>query len=146
MPTASRLVAALILAALGWFCADLVKAYVTEGLPVGKLSPVAAVVGLGTGWLFTGRKLERKQGTAVAIGLTSSVILTVVTAAVFGGNAMLERALRKSYDGPMEAILGFFAETVNNLVLAAQADVIIALVVGGVLAGWLTGAVSRRFS
>ena len=145
MPTMSKLIAALLMAALGWFTADLVKPYLSEGTPTGMFSPVAAVVGVLVGWRFTGKKLQARRGTAVAIGLTSSLLLALITAAVFGGKEMVDKSIRKNYSGPFDAVQGFFQNTINNLLTALQADVLIALVVGGVIVGWLTGMAAKRF-
>lgn len=145
MPTMSKLIAAVLMAALGWFTADLVKPYLSEGTPTGMFSPVAAAVGVLVGWRFTGKKLQAGKGTAVAIGLTSSLLLVLITAAAFGGKEMVDRSLRKNYKGPFDAVQGFFDNTIENLLITLQADVLIALVVGGVIVGWLTAMGARKF-
>ncbi len=145
MPTAGRLVAAILLAALGWFTADLVKPYLPEGQPVGLFSPIAAAVGLGVGWLFTGKKLHGGEGSALGIGLSSAVLLAFWVAFIFSGYEMLRRALRKSYDGPTEAASDVFAILVEQGRIAAQVDVVGALVVGGLVVGAITRWVAARY-
>lgn len=145
MPTTARLVAALLLAALGWFTADLVKPYLPEAQPVGLFSPISALVGLGVGWIFTGKKLHGGEGSAVGIGLSSALLLVFWVAFIFSGYEMLQKALRKSYDGPTEAAVDTFAIILDQLKTAAQPDVIAAIVVGGVVAGALTRWTAARF-
>lgn len=145
MPTMGRLVAALFLAALGWFTADLVKPYLPEAQPVGLFSPISAAVGLLVGWLFAGRKLHGGVGSVFGIGLSSAALLALWVAFIFAGYEMLRRALRKSYDGPTEAAVDTFGIMVDQLKVAAHPDVIGALLVGGLVAAWLTKWTAARF-
>jgi len=145
MPTAGKLVAALLLAALGWFTADLVKPYLPEAQPVGLFSPISAVVGLGVGWFFTGKKLNRGEGSAFGIGLSSAALLAFWVAFIFSGHEMLKRALRKSYDGPTEAAVDVFAIIGDQAKTAAKPEVIGALVVGGLVVGAITRWVAARY-
>ena len=145
MPTAAKLVAALLLAALGWFAADLVKPYLVEGRPVGLFSPVAAGLGLAVGWAFTGRRLERRTGGAVGIGLASAALLVFWVTVAFSGYEMIMRSTQRRYHGPVDALQGMVELGLDDLRRAAQPDVIIALVVGGLVVGAVTHWVSRRF-
>jgi len=145
MPTMARLVAALLLAALGWFTADLVKPYLPEARPVGLFSPISAAIGFGVGWIFTGRKLHGGAGSAAGIGLSSAALLVFWVIFVFAGYDMLQRALRKSYDGPMEGLVDVFAIGLDHAILAAQVEVIAVLVLGGLVVGTVTQWVAARF-
>jgi len=145
MPTTAKLVAALFLGALGWFLADLVKPYLPEGQAVGLFSPISAVVGLGVGWIFTGRKLHGGVGSALGIGLSSAALLAFWVAFIFAGYEMLQRALRKSYDGPTEAAVDVFAIIVDQATFALKPDVAGSLLVGGIVAGYLTKWVAARW-
>lgn len=145
MPTASKLAAALLFAVLGWITADLVKPLLEEGTPVGLFSPVAAGFGLLVGWVFVGRRIGSGQGGSVGIGLTGSVLLVFWVVLTFSGYEMTIRSMRLSYDGPIEALQGMFEQAVEYLWMAAVPNVIGALVIGGIVAGWLTGAVARRW-
>lgn len=145
MPTMGRLVAALLLAALGWFSADLVKPYLPEAQPVGLFSPISAAVGLLVGWLFAGRKLHGGAGSVFGIGLSSAALLALWVAFIFSGHEMLRRALRKAYDGPTEAAVDVFGIMVDQARVAAQPEVFLALVVGGLVAAWLTKWVAARY-
>lgn len=145
MPTMARLVAALLLAALGWFTADLVKPLLPEARPVGLFSPISAVVGFGVGWIFTGRKLHGGAGSAGAIGLSSVVLLVFWVTFIFAGYDMLQRALRKTYKGPMEALVDVFSLMFEHAMLAARVEVIAVLVLGGLITGTVVKWVAARW-
>lgn len=145
MPTSARLVGAILLAALGWLGAELVKPYLPEAQPVGWFSPVAAAVGVVVGWSFTGRRLDAGNGTAMGIGLTSAALLALAVVLGFSGYEMVRRSLRVAYDGPVEALQDLVDIALAHLAVAAQPDVALALVAGGLLVGAITQWVARRF-
>ncbi len=145
MPTAARLVAALLLAALGWFVADLVKPLLPDGTRVGLFSPVSAAVGGVIGWAYAGRRLDRDEGGAVGVGLTSVFLLAFWVLVIFSGHRMVILSMQMRYDGPVEAIQGMFAIAMDYLRLVMVPEVIAALLVGGLVAGWITRAVARRW-
>ncbi len=147
MPTTARLVAAVLLAALGWFAADLFKPLLPEGRPVGLFSPISAGFGLLVGWTYTGRRADAGHGGGLALGLTSALLLTFWVLLTFSGYDMLQKSLRKAYDGPVEALQDMFAIGVDYARLAVTSpEVVGALVVGGLFIGWLTWQVARRWS
>jgi hypothetical protein len=145
MPTTAKLVAAVLLAALGWFSAELVKPYLDPSQPVGLFSPVSAGFGLALGWVFTGRRLQARQGTGVGIGIASAALLVFWVTLAFSGYEMITRSMRLAYDGPVEALQSMVDIGIEYLKTAAQADVIAALVVGGIAVGSITQWTVRRF-
>jgi len=145
MPTASKLAAALLFAALGWFSADLVKPLLPEGTKVGLFSPVSAGFGVLIGWAFVGRRIGAGLGGALGIGLTGSVLLVFWVVLAFAGYEMFIQSMRLRYDGPVEAIQAMFELGVGYLVFVAAPTVIATLILGGLGAGWLTGQVARRW-
>lgn len=145
MPTAAKLVAALFFAALAWFTADLIKPLLPEGTAVGMFSPVSAAFGLIVGWTFTGKRIGRALGGGFGIGLTSSILLVFWVLLAFSGSEMIQHSLSKRYDGPVEALKSMMAIAVENLQMAAVPQVIGALVIGGLIGGWLTERAARRW-
>lgn len=147
MPTTARLVAAILFAMIGWFTADLVKPLLPEGMAVGRFSPVSAAFGLAVGWVFCGKRLEAGATGGFGIGLTSSVLLTFWVLLTFSGYQMLEISMRSNrYDGPVEALIGMSGIFVENLWMIATPPIIGTLAVGGLLAGWITEKIARRWS
>lgn len=146
MPTAARLTAAVLLAILGWFVADLIKPYLTEGRQVSYFTHAAAGVGAAVGWLFCGKKLDRGVGTGPGIGLASAALLVFWAGVLISGYEMVMRSMRRAYDGPVDALQGLVDIFLKDIKTAAQIDVIVALLIGGVVAGVATQWVARRFS
>lgn len=146
MPTAASLFAAIFFAILGWFTADLIKPLLPEGTAVGLFSPVSAGFGLLVGWVFVGRRINAAHSGGFGIGLTGSVLLIFWVSLAFSGYEMLRFSMRKRYDGPVEALQDMFRILVEYLWLAATPSVIGALVVGGLVGGWLTERVANRWS
>ncbi len=146
MPTAAKLVAAVLTAALGYFVADLIVAHLPEQDRQNYMREVSAVLGLLVGWQFLGRRMGDGFRAAIGLGLSTSLVLLVSGLVAFSGYIMLIRSLRKSYHGPFEALQGMMGIAVDNLSYLQHADVISGLVVGGILVGLITEMAARRWS
>lgn len=146
MPTAAKLVAAILTAGLGYFVADLVVAHLPEQDQINWMREVSAVLGILVGWQFLGRRVGGGLKSAVGMGLSTALVLFASGMFTFAGYEMLIRSLRKSYDGPFEALQGMVAIGFENLEYVNYADVISALVVGGILLGLITEFAARRWS
>ncbi len=146
MPTAAKLVAAILTAALGYFVADVIIPHLPEQDRENWMREVSALLGLIIGWRFLGWRMGGGFSPALGLGLSTSLVLFVSGAVVFAGYEMLIRSLRKSYDGPVEALEGMMGIAVENLEYVQHADVIGAFVLGGLLVGLLTEIAARRWS
>jgi len=145
MPTTTRLVAALLMAVLGWAAAMLALRYLPQGQTEMKVAAYSAGIGALVGWFWTGARVESGRQSAVGAGFVGSVILVLWDLIAFAGNQMLERAVKVQYDGPVDAIQGWISLALENARDMAKVDVLLLLAVGGVLIGGLSGWVSRRF-
>lgn len=144
MPTFARLVGAVLLAALGAFAATLAMPYLPEGEPATMFIPVSALVGVVIGWTFTGRQLERGKGHGAAVGLGSALLLAFWVALLFAVSEMVDRSMRNSYGGsPTHAVQDVFNILIDYSEVL-KLDVILALLVGGVILGWITAFVGRH--
>ena len=132
MPTFARLVAAVLLAALGWVVATLAKPYFDEGTPLGMIEIVSAGWGLVTGWVFTAPKLDRGIGSAFAIGLSSAIVQAVLAIFTFSIRQMV-------------AVAGVFENALDYAMTVAKPDVIAVAAIGGIAIGFVTRFVARRF-
>jgi hypothetical protein len=146
MPTASKLVAAILLAALGYAAADRVALHLPPETPPGLLREITAFFGLWVGWKFLGPRVGGGMSSAIGLGLSAMVAMFFVAMGFFAGNEMIKRSLRKSYDDPFEALQNMVEIAIDNTKHVAYADVILVLVVGGMLVGLLVEATSRRWS
>lgn len=146
MPTTTRLVAAILTAALGWGAGFLSIPYMPEGQQLGLFLPISAGFGALIGWFWTGKKIELGLGKPLGLGFIGSVLLVFWVLMAFSLTEMLRRSSHVRYDGPVEALQDMITvaiEYFRDLVL--QPDVLGVLVVGGLLIGAICGWVSRRF-
>ncbi|SLN42055.1 hypothetical protein AQS8620_01663 [Aquimixticola soesokkakensis] len=146
MPTASKLVAALWFAGLAWFSSQLVKPYMPEGTGFGWFCEVCAGIGFLIGWVFLGKRAGDTMRAALGYGLTASLLTTAWALFLFSGREMILRALARRYDGPMEAIIATFELVKDYAIVMAKPDVLGALIVGGLIGGWLVERTARSWS
>lgn len=145
MPTTARLVAALLLAALGWGAAMLAMKYMPEGMPVGMLSPVSAAWGAVIGWVWLGRKVEHGRSGAIGLGIAAVTLAVIAVLLTFSLYEMLHRAMRVRYHGPVEGLQDMVAIAVGYGRDVAKPDVILAIFLGGAVIGAIAGWVARRY-
>lgn len=146
MPTAGKLVAAVLFAAIAWLAAELFKPAMPEGTPFGHFSLICAGVGAVCGWLVMGRRTGYGASAAISAGIQTSVTLTFFALLGFCIYLMLRRATRLMYDDPMQAIIGVFELMVEHGLLMLTAPVLGTLLLGGVLGGLVTDWTARRWS
>ena len=83
---------------------------------------------------------------AFSYGLTALVALVVMAVFFNSSVVMLERSLRKRYDGPGEAITDVFELFIEHATMMATPEIVGTLVVGGLVGGLITEFFGRRFS
>ncbi|WP_292965274.1 TrgA family protein [Novosphingobium sp. UBA1939] len=144
MPTASKLVAAVLFAIVGAVAAHLFLPTLPEGTPPGYLREVSAAVGAFWGWRTMGRRVGKGMGEAAGSGIVTSVVMLFWVMLLFSVYLMIRRSMRGLFDGPMDALLGvlnIMYDYGHNLLAPGTP---IALIVGGILAGWLTEITYKR--
>jgi hypothetical protein len=146
MPTAAKLVSAILIAALGYFVADLIAQHLPQETDEGYFREVSALLGILVGWRFLGSRSGGGTSSGIGLGLTAALTLLVWGLVVFSGYEMLIRSLRKSYKGPIEGLQDMVAIAIDNLIYLQFIDVASALVVGGILAGIIADRTARRWS
>lgn len=144
MPTMARLVGAVLYAALAWYVSELIKPFFEEGFDPGYFSEVNAVVGLYIGWTVAGSRGGTGYVNAVSYGLTATVAMTILALFAHSFYDMLQRSMRKQYDGPVEAVVNIAELGLEHAMTMAQPEVLIPLVVGGIIAGLGVEFVGRR--
>ena len=146
MPTTARLVAALWFATIGWLAANAFVPQLGAGASAGYLREVAAGIGLLSGWLVMGAMAGRGYSDAVGIGLTTSVILALLTLLGFSTWEMVVDATHGRYgDSPMAAIAGIFSTMLDHAGQMAIPGVLGTLVLGGIGGGLAVEGASRTW-
>ncbi len=111
MPTAARVVAALIVGFIAFVVAGQARAQLPEGMDPGRMVQVSLIIGLICGWTILGRRADGgRMGFANAIGIgISAVGMTVFwVILLLAANEALRLSLARRFDGPMEAIYAMF--------------------------------------
>jgi len=141
-PTAAKLVAGLLFAALAFFISSLV----IPNIPFGENTPLAfglsnAVIGFIMGWRVSGRRAGEGYSFAIAYGITAVVAILFWVLLYWGFREMLDRALDIAYDDPTEALeemvrlmVEYASYTLGNNVLPAMA---VGAVFCGVIVEWV---------
>jgi hypothetical protein len=145
MPTASKLIAALLFGALAWFVSDLVRPLLPEGTQDGLFLPVNGIVGLVIGWTIMGARAGRGMRAAFGYGITTALIIVFWCVFIWSGYLMVDASMKLRYDNPMQALQSMGLMMVDYARLMATPAILGSLFVGALLFGWLTDQVARRY-
>ena len=145
MPTAGRLTAALALAVLGAYLAYISLPRFDEGAVPGFWWPLCILTGVWAGWVVMGKRAGRGYSAAVGNGFTGMAAMVFWILFLMASAEMLRKSMRRSYDGPVEAVIDVFQLTLANAQQFASAEVGTALVVGAIGAAFFSEFYAQRF-
>lgn len=145
MPTAARLVAAILMAILGWVLSDLVRPLMPEGTDFGYFNYVNAFIGLCVGWIVVGSRGGRGFVPGLNNGLTGTAVLFIWAIAVHSCYEMFRLAMRNRYDGPMDAIAGIFLIASEFGIMIATVPVLGTALIGALIVGPATEFAARNW-
>ncbi|MCU0800586.1 MAG: TrgA family protein [Rhodobacteraceae bacterium] len=145
MPTAAKLVSAVLFALLGFFVADLYAQGITTGERTTWLHEGAAVVSLICGWRVMGRLVGKGNSAAVGSGLRTALTALFFTLLFFAIYEMVVISTKGRYDGPMDAVLAIFEIMLEKGRGLLTPEIIGSILVGGALGGIAAEATSRRW-
>ncbi|AMY69271.1 TrgA family protein [Frigidibacter mobilis] len=145
MPTAAKLIAAIVLAAVGFFAAGTVAGHLPANTGPGYLWAIASGVGLLSGWRVLGPDARGTPLAAVSAGLRATVIMVLIVLMIVSFAQMIQRSLQRHYDGPVHALQSMFGLMLDNGALLLHPDVAGVLLVGGMLAGGLAHRAARSW-
>lgn len=146
MPTASKLVAAVAFALLGFIAAATFVKHLPEGTPLGYFKEITAAIGFVVGWLVMGKLTRKGYREAVSSGLMTSVVMVFWVLLAFALYFMLKKSTRMMYDGPMEAVLGIFQLMFDYGRMLLVPDMLGVILIGGIAAGLITEWAGKRWS
>ncbi len=144
MPTAARLTAALAFAVLGYFTYTLMLPSFGDDVVPSYLLPLCLAAGLWCGWVLCGDKSFSVR-SGLGTGLTALIAMIVIILFIMSFVEMIQLSMRRRYDGPMEAIIDIFAIMFENFQMFATPELGLTLFGGGLLAGFVTGVMGKRF-
>ena len=137
MPTASKLVAALLMALLAWIVSDMIKPLMDEGTDFGKFNIINAGIGFFTGWMVIGRRTGRGWSAAIGVGLTAVVVLVFWGLFLQSVHEMYLDSLKRRFGDPMEAFIAIFDIMWEYVRIIATRQIVTVLAVAGVAIGLL---------
>lgn len=141
MPTASRLVIALAMAAVAYMASEYYKPLLPEGTKVGLLSEINAVFGLLAGWLSGGR--HAGQGGIVPTGIRVTAVMLFYILLGHSLWQMMKLSMRNSYDGPMDAVVGIFDLAFGYGQLIVTSPVVMGILLGGGIGAALLAKIAQ---
>lgn len=131
MPTAAKLIAAVLFAALAWIVSENVREVMPgEGRGATLLSPINALLGLAAGWRVLGNRAGDGYVPAVGYGLTTVCVIYFWSLLIWGCYEMIMRSIGGRYSGPFDAIEGL-----GDLMLDYSAMIVTPTIIGSAVFG-----------
>jgi hypothetical protein len=150
MPTAAKLVSALLFAALGWWTADtIVREVLSAGVRVGAFREIVAAMALAIGWRHIGRTVTGKRARGVSLsqaataGIGGAAILLALGVLLDSFRRMIGESLDLRYSEVGQAAEAWIAFLWRDIVLIADPVVLTTLFGGGAAVGLVGGVVGR---
>jgi len=143
MPTASRLVGAVVFFGVGWLAALQVIKTLPEGTPATFFPLTIALIGLWQGWSVAGRNAG--HGGAIGNGLRTSIQIAFIGLLVFALRTMFIRSANLRYDGFGEAVVAALELFIEYALQSLTVPVWGVLLVGGAIGGLICETAARRW-
>lgn len=145
MPSAGRFIGTIFFGFIVWYVSELFKPAMPEGTNFGNFSEYNAAIGVVLGWSMLGLRAHGSRNSSISAGLTTSVAVLFWGLFIHSVIEMVKLSLRKTYDGPLEALVGVFQLMIEYALMLATPEIIITLVVGGIVTGMISGWAERRW-
>lgn len=145
MQTAGHLAAALTFFIYGWYVGIVAGPLFPESAPPGFLIPLTIGVAVFCGWTIAGSRGGRGYNAATGNGLTTGLAFAFWTIFILAFEDMIVRSMRRSYDGPMEAVVDVFRLMLDFGLRLANFELILTVVVGSILCGYITEYFAKRY-
>jgi hypothetical protein len=143
MPTAARLVGAVVFFGVGWLAALQVIKTLPEGTPATFFPLTIGLIGLWQGWSVAGRNAG--HGTAIGNGLRTSIQIAFIGLLVFALRTMFMRSANLRYDGFGEAVVAALELFIEYAMQSLTVPVWGVLLVGGAIGGLICETAARRW-
>lgn len=145
MPTAAKLIGAVLFAALAWFVSEQIKDVLGRSAGLGLLSPINALLGAIMGWRVMGARAGDGFVASIGYGLTTVFAITFWAILVWSSYQMFNLAVRGRYTGPGDALGGLGDIMLENSALIVTPAVVGSAVIGGLVCGVVTEYFSHRW-
>jgi hypothetical protein len=145
MPTAGKLAGAVVFAVVAWVVTELYARAIPPDQALGDYRSIAAFIGLVCGWRIMGPQADRALMVTLSAGLQTSLMTVVFSLLALSIYQMVIKSLRMLYDGPVAAVVGIFEMAVEYGLVLINGPVLLAIVLGGFIGGWISGIVGRNY-
>jgi hypothetical protein len=146
MPTAAKLIGAVLFGILSFYVSEQVKLGMPEGMALGLLSPLNGLIGVIMGWRIMGARAGEGFVPATGYGLTTVFVVTFWCLLIWSAYEMIRRAVRGRYDGPVDALLGMSDVMLDYSTLIVTPAVVGSAVIGSFICAMITEFASHRWS
>lgn len=146
MPTAGRLIAAILLGGLAYYASTIVIAIWPDEYNFGRFREVSGLAGALVGWHVIGRRLGRGYLAGIGAGLTGLGAMVFWLFLLLSFNEMLGRSLDLRYTGPFEALNGMFEIAYSWGINIMYPKLWYLLVGGSMVVGLISELFSRKES
>ena len=148
MPTAARIVAAVLIAFIAWVVSGLIKQLLPEEPDFGVFVPLCVIVGGLCGWMILGRRADRGRlgfSNAIGVGL-SAMAMTVFWVLLFvSAWESFDVAMQRRFHDPMKVIYNIYPIAKDHVMTLADVDVLVWLVFGGAITGVLAHMAGQKW-
>ena len=146
MLTAGRLVAAIYFAGFAFMLTSVVIPMLPGQTGLGHFTNINCLVGLAAGWFVMGPRAKGTLRNATGAGFTAAIAGFVAALFIHAGVEMVKLALRKRYDGGVEAIIGVIQEAWKFLIIVASMEVFLMILIGGAIGGLIARSAAMRWN
>lgn len=145
MPTAAKMIAAILLALLAMIVSEQFKPQMPPNFAFGNFTFVNAGFAVIVGWAVIGARSGRGRAQAINNGISGVLALLVLLLFYHSGRMMLINSINLRYGSFVEGVTDVFQMMADYALLLATAEIISTLVVGALIVGLSAEAVSRRW-
>ncbi|MEL6645573.1 MAG: TrgA family protein [Pseudomonadota bacterium] len=146
MPTAPKLVAALLFALLTWVVSGLFKQQMPEGTQAAYLAAVNCALALILGWRITGSRAGDGMVAAIGVGITTVFAIAFYSILAWAAWEMQERAWKMAYVNPMEALQDMADLMLEYGTMLIDPGLLGTMFIGGIIAAALTEVSATRWA
>ncbi len=146
MPSAIRLAGLVIFGLMAWVVSEQIVATLPEGTYVGNFSKFNALIGAVLGWIFLNPRIAQRASGPIGAGITAAVAILIWGLMLHSIREMIKLALRKYYDGPVDAVVGVFQLMIDYGMQIATPTIIITILVFGIVGGLVCSEVAKRWN
>jgi hypothetical protein len=145
MPTAAKLVAAVMFAIVGWIAANVYVPIIGEGVSVGLFRELTGLIGAVAGWKVMGPSVGQGYRAAIGSGIKTVVVLVFFALLLFSIYEMVLMSMKMRYEGPTDAVLDVFQMMLETAQKMVTPQVLGVLLIGGAIGGAAAERAGQRW-